>query len=457
MSKIIFTTIFIISLPAYSANYLGFMGAGGEPKSEAKTIFDTDLKPLSKFIHKSDWETKIAFNGGHKKTEKTLKKEFADKNIPVTSFTNEDYEKMISNYENKILNNEIKEGDQLLLVIDTHGAAASPLDKTHLISTSGEAITNLETLGASTVSMDRLEKLVQIANKKNIKLAIVDLSCHSGNSLKLANNKTCVISSTGPNHYGYGGWNSFSEHFFNKLKKNQSLEDLFLESLKVSTDPAFPMISSPVGLELNDLIYDKITPLLYSYNEGISKLSNYIHSKIKEEKSCELEGFEDLKKLAEEVASITNENFNERDFKKFNEALNDYIQFQEKIRQDLISLNYPELFKTIKKCQNKKCMEYTVDEILSTNFDWLEKFYEKNSLKDELANVTAFKLLKDELTKNKDLKKLRAYYNTRPFLEIRTFLKAKNVANETHNLYLTLYQQKSKSSKVPNPCGDFKL
>ena len=73
--------VLIISIIALSINsplifpnekHLYILGGGGDPAGDT-TIFDTDLKNMSKFANKSDWKTTISFNGGHKNTEKIIK------------------------------------------------------------------------------------------------------------------------------------------------------------------------------------------------------------------------------------------------------------------------------------------------------------------------------------------------------------------------------------------------
>lgn len=220
MSTIVFIIIFCSSFSVFSqVNHLVLMGGGGEPNGPT-TIFDKGLKNLSKFTNeeKLNWIPDIAFNGGHPETEKILRS-LVDKNIysPIKSFTPDTYEEKISRYEKKILDGDVKSGDKILLMIDTHGSPSSE-DETHKIST----------IGYNTVSIDRLQRLINLAEEKGVKLAIVDASCYSGNTLNLKSKKTCIMSAASAESIGSTSWN---EKFSENLKKGRNLEEIFLKLL----------------------------------------------------------------------------------------------------------------------------------------------------------------------------------------------------------------------------------
>lgn len=94
-------------------------------------------------------------------------------------------------------------------------------------------------------------------------MAIIDTTCHSGSTLALADDNTCVISGTGPNHYSY---TNFSQSFTAAMIKGMNLEEIFLQVRAMGYTAGFPMISTYLGQAVNSILYEKITPFLY-YSE----------------------------------------------------------------------------------------------------------------------------------------------------------------------------------------------
>lgn len=250
IKKIIFLNLLLISVNSFAVEKLLYvMGGGGEPAGEA-TIFDEGLETLALFTKNKEWKTKVSFNGGHKVTDGIIKTKMKNTNN-VGSFDEENFHRMINEMIAKLIKGELKEGDQLMLSIDSHGDRKAEKESTHSIS----LVKN------KTTSLDRLQMLVTLAAEKKVKLAIVDLSCNSGNLLSLNNNKTCIITGAGTENYGFS---SFGNKFFELMKSGKNLEDIFLESRKHDNTTDFPMISTPEGLSAN-FLYKKIIPFLY-YN-----------------------------------------------------------------------------------------------------------------------------------------------------------------------------------------------
>ncbi len=155
-------------------NQFYFLGGGGEPKGET-TIFDNDVKLISGFINSPGWETTVSFNGGHKKTEDIISTKLPNvKN--AGPFVEANYNKLIKEMTDKISDGTLASGDQLMISIDTHGGRKGK-EITHKISLSGSAATNLNTLaGATTVDLDKLQVLIDLAAAKGVKLAVIDMS-----------------------------------------------------------------------------------------------------------------------------------------------------------------------------------------------------------------------------------------------------------------------------------------
>ena len=275
----------------YAENFLVLIGGGGEPKGD-KTVFDSDMKNFGKNMENLKWNKEILFNGGHKKTEEIIETFHSKDKSPAKNFTSENYKKMIENYKLKIQNNEIKSGDQLMIFNSSHGAARETGDLSHQIATSGGAYTNLENLAGSTkVSLDDLQEIIQLTNKKGIQLGIVDLSCHSGTTLALKEKapNTCIISATGPNHLAYGGGDSFADLFYKGLKPGLSLEEVFLKARLGTRDYSYPMISTNIDDNNFKKIYASITPYLYFSDSNSDKLIPYLISNSTDPLLCERE------------------------------------------------------------------------------------------------------------------------------------------------------------------------
>lgn len=293
----------ITSTNLFAANHMFFIGGGGEPNGST-TIFDGSVETLGKNLSKSKWKYQASFNGGHSNTESLLSKNFSNPVAPTTSFTEANYKKLIEDYTKKINSGEITSSDQLMIIINSHGAEKSETngEVTHRISAAdtkkSSGIKNYDSLdGSEVVSLDALAALVKLTNEKGIKLGIVDMSCHSGNTQALKKNapNTCVITSTGPVHYGYSGPTTFNGHFVSNLKPGVSLEQAFLTARAAAQDYGYPMISTPEGQKISNELYPSVTPYLYYKNSNTDKLTNYIKNNSSDQLICHRENqFNDL-------------------------------------------------------------------------------------------------------------------------------------------------------------------
>ena len=265
MKIIVLLICFTVMNATYAKEYLLLIGGGGEPNTET-TIFDSGLFNFGKNLKKSKWNYNVSFNGGHPITEKILKNQYSTRKSPVTDFTSDNYTKLLESYKNNILNGTIKSGDQLMIIIYTHGAKGSDGQLTHSIAATGSSLADLNTLsGANLVSLDKLEEIVKLTNERGIYLGIADLTCHSGATLALKKNapNTCIITSTSPDHLGYTGPDSFSDIFLKYLSRGQSLESIFLKARATSKDSSFPMISTDENNTIVSDIYKGISPYLF--------------------------------------------------------------------------------------------------------------------------------------------------------------------------------------------------
>jgi mannose/fructose-specific phosphotransferase system component IIA len=271
------------------------LGGGGDPKGES-TTFDDSLRELAKEKNTLSLHLDASFDGEHATTESILANEL---NVSSVNFTKTSFQSKIDSYVQKITNGEIASGQELMIIIDTHGA--SPSGTTHNISTVEKPLTDYDHLAEnSSVSMDALAALSKTAQEKKVKLAILDLSCHSGSSLPLANEYTCVLTGSGPDLYAYS---NFPVLLYQEMKHGDNLENAFLRARKKQALPSFPMISTPSGLTSNDLLYGLLNPYMRSADKEGDKpfddLSAYLKSLATSNGFCQRD--QDFGQLLEQI------------------------------------------------------------------------------------------------------------------------------------------------------------
>lgn len=342
--------LLFISTTLKAENHMIVLGGGGEPQGNT-TIFDSTMKTLGKNLQSTDWKYQISFNGGHADTEQIMSSHYPNPVAPITNFTADKYAQMISEYKARILMGDIGPDDQIMIIMNSHGASKGRINmKTHQVSATGGAARDLNNLsGSKLVSMDDLEELVKLTNEKGIKLGIVDLSCHSGNTLALKKDapNTCIITATGPNHYGYAGDVAFSGQFMKNLKKGTTLEMAFLNARAETRDASFPMISTDEGEAIAAEVYAKITPYLYYYDPKADKLTDYLLNNSSDCIVCTRDHqfqalFDQINKL-QAASGGRRQGFNGEELKKL---ILDYKKEQDEILKAANALGYPMLNKT---------------------------------------------------------------------------------------------------------------
>lgn len=473
MSKrLVLTLSLCFTYSTFAASHMVVIGGGGEPDRD-HTIFDIELDNAANYLRRSNWETRIAFNGGHAKTEKIAEKIASKSKRPNNEFTPEAYEAIISEYERKITAGEIKTGDQLVLMISSHGSQKVANNNTHLISTSTQSkkgLSDYNNLDANTVSLDRLERLTQLAEERGIKLGILDFSCHSGLSQKLANKNTCVISSTGPEHFAWGGTkNTFSATFTSKMRRGKSLEDVFLDAMKDKRETAFPMISSPVGKQLQDTIYPLITPYLHDTRSNItsSKMKQFYQDSYDKDR-CEYlaDDYRTLIDFTHDIEKISRR----ANYAKLRDLLAQYYGVQRGIVQNLKFLNTKIDTKTKKDyCDNSSgvryCMKFTELEILNLDTQAMIALNMRQlntaSSKDKARLQSTVKIYEDVAKAKENLLKDQAIKTAVNFWDKSEHLNntrklAENIATETQIAYVNSYQALRKKENN-GPCADIKL
>jgi hypothetical protein len=470
------------------AKQLYFLGGGGDPDGTT-TIFDRSISQVSKFTQSagSEWSIKHSFNGGHSETEKLLKAQMPS-DSSLGNFTEENLNKTLADLETKLNSGELKSGDQLLLMLNSHGAMKLKKEKSHSIALSSSAAVDLKTLeGTELFPMDRFEKILTLASEKGIKVGLVDLSCFSGNSLKISNKNICVISASGENQYSYvdqnnastsaGIYNAFGARFLDGLKTGQNLEDIFLKARAGSFNPDFPMISTDTGSIVNNLIYKLISPyLMYNYKSTTDFSESYDPLDLSKSFCKTQTQFDEVQKRMDEIknlSSIPGNLLDTTNLKKALTAYRDYQVYYEKAYKDwsakeeevknIIAKDYPDQVELFEKENGGAILESNYLAMMKKFEDLIKKEDIPEDKRNYYRRTLAGLVVKDKIVKELNVKisadskaklaKFREIYMKSG--KIKDF--SDEVSAEAKKLYDVLYRANSKGNKIKNPCKDFVL
>lgn len=466
-------TIFIAH--ANAANYFLAIGGGGEPKKES-TNFDSMIEGLGKKSRElTNWKREVVFNGGHRITESIIEKGFGSKGKP---FSKNNYLETIDKYKRMIQNGEIKPGEKLLVFIGTHGAQQEGKEITHKISTTDATITNYEHFSDDSASLDDVKKLSDLALERGIKLGIIDISCHSGATLSLANKNTCVITAAGPSHYGYIGPDTFSDKLISQIAPGKSLEEIFLPARKEAIDMSFPMISTETGEFVQNEIYEKISPYLFYFDEKSNKLGKYLKNSLKDDSCCNGRREPEFEKLIRDIARniqhISNSK-SQKDYKLLLEALREYHDLQEKLKVDLRKIiekgkEIVEVCATVPEYKEKKCNSFEIGDLLSqynpheSSLPFFKKLIaqaenpkERKERKFDLALIKKAMATRDQLKKTRpDIISVDNFFKQVEAGERKSINLAARISLALREIYHDRYlSKKAASGPLRNPCSDF--
>lgn len=233
--------------------YALFLGGSGDSAGDT-TVFDQDLSLFANKIKSAGYDqASVLFDGNHATSKRIARA--IDPN--AQSFRPEKVQAKIEQLSRQI-DQDMKPGDQLLVVVDTHGArkrAAESSEKGHKVETEDPD---------NPFDVKALAQLQARAKAKGVRLAIMDMSCYSGNTLDLADGNTCVIAASSADSVAFS---DFAPNLFSKLQKDRSLEDSFLKARlatpygqpKISTqadqiaNAALQSVESNVRFDINDL------------------------------------------------------------------------------------------------------------------------------------------------------------------------------------------------------------
>ena len=487
IKTITFLLLLYCSIPlGYSGEQqLYLFGGGGGPDGD-KTIFDDELNLISQFANskESSWKTSYTFDGGHSQTEKILQTKFK-KATSFGQFTKTNFLNSLQDIEEKLKN--LKKGDQLLLIMNTHGLSNTASESTHSIITSPKASDNINsTDSARYASMDEFEKIAALADEKGVKLALIDLSCYSGNTLKLKKKNICIISTTGENQLGYSDslgtpknkLMTFEGRFLNGMKKGENLENLFLNSRKDSQYQDFPMISTDTGILMNDLLAKILEPYLIFNIQGKYDFSEKYDSKNIPEALCKTQNeFSEIKKSLAEITNLYSISTTLIESTALENSLNAYRDYQLAFEKsfsesqiagnevkEIIRRDYPDqasLFDDEEGNailtlipEREKAMQVLKNVIASdknSSFtDLYQKSYDKLAQKNKISQTISSKIS----AASKDImdKFAKSYVHSDKTQEL-----ANNVASAAKLFYDKIYRSQEIIKGGNNPCKDFIL
>lgn len=500
--KVSFFTLLVVSLQCFGKGQMLILGGGGEPvrievqqsnlgkvKGQSSsdgvvdnpgTIFDNVLENTGKYsATQTQFDTSIVFDGDGKRdhTKSIIKKYYQADQIKAPRLTEKSFNAQVESLLKSIDEGKIKSGENILIQIMSHGAEKRSYDgeETHRIAmASGTGVSDLQSLsGAETVSLDLLKKVAEKAKEKNIRLGILDFSCHSGSTLSLANENTCVITSTAPDLYGYGGEASFDSVFSKNMKPGKTLEQVYIEAIESrSNDPEFPMISTPIGLSLQEAFYNKVEMFLkYFEKNSLDKLEKKMVFEDHESLCRKLvQDYDELMKILKDLRKATDiALFGEINFLQTRESLEKYLHYQLDLMKSMEAGKKLNDQKPINVCFRKKCSELTEKKLAEIDFDEYIKMEEQyldfaNSESDKRRAMRRLDLALKEYEYFKKMRSSNEHF--RKYSEAisemnkdggKSYVLAHRASAQLKNLYQGLYKRGAYRDDKPNACSNFTL
>lgn len=416
------------------------LGGGGEPTG-ATTIFDKTLTNLGTFSKSSGWKPTVVFNGGHRTTEALAKQAGGGKNISATT---DNLNKQIEAFKQKIQRGELRSGDQLMISVATHGLEATAPFETHAVSSKN-----------GTFNMDRLKALRDLAEKKGIQLAIMDFSCHSGATLKLGTDKTCVISAASANV----GYNNAGEAIAGNLRGGTNLEFAFLgaRASEKALSPGTPQISTEAGRKtyqatafLSDSMRERTSLDMWaekSKKADACNLTNSSYAKL----ASELKDIKDSHGRLVGIRTLVGLPDVDQSKAQLQAAIKDY----ETARNQAVNTH-----KAKAALDQKVCMDLLPKQQYCGTMSQFE--YGHQVVKEQYA-AKPTPALRAELQgyekfiQREDFVDWQQTSKTYDKQSQDLYWKAEKVGRAERKIYDALYTHYSKESKAPNPCRNFKL
>lgn len=230
--------LILFASTSFAGTRLVYFGGGDSSVKSDATLFEQGFLNTARFAGQKNLPSEFFY-----RTElpKQVTSESASR---VGQFTPQNFKAKIDALTQDILRGRIKSGEQLMVIIDTHGSPGGRPGELN-ISVNGEKVSDAV-----------LMKLIDAANKKGVKVGLLGGTCYSGNLMKYMSDKVCVITGAQPDRVAYSG---FWEKLMNELgnERNPNLEVAFLRARLASTNGRTidqPMISTPAGIAVDRIL-----------------------------------------------------------------------------------------------------------------------------------------------------------------------------------------------------------
>lgn len=421
--------IFLIYFPARAEKtYAFYFGGGGEPQEKKETMFLDDLKDFNQLLKNKSWSPIVLHNGGHPVDDAWIKQSMPKATSP---FNKKELDKTLKDAEDKIQSGQIKPGDQMMIIITTHGLPNDGSEVTHQIA-----------VNDGDVSVAKLQQVKELAEKKGVRLAIIDTSCYGSESLTLASDKTCVISMSDQTTS-----NSLDGHtFFEGLGAEKNLEDAFLEGrTKADISTAQPQISTETGRFLRN----KLKALSRAAQDSRGLV---VDGKVQDSCKYNQKNIDDLKALLTEI--------NSGDDIKNDPQTSEWMKTLEVHRKK--ELEVYRLIEQVKKSDTELC--YKMSEVYQkcrkmSELEVMLSAYEDDVAKkndpDGISKYTVGSIKK--LLESSQYQQYKAQVNKVELLAKETDSKKYEIAKIEKAIYNQQYKKFSTANKSENPCRKFKL
>jgi len=223
--------VFATTAQAGDKYMYSFGGAG----DAGENLFTNEFQNISTTAQRNGWQNQILFGRNPSESAKVQN----NASSPVKEFSQKNFKDSLDQIVSDAQSGKIKSGDQVLIMIDSHGSpyltshSDGTVDKAHNVSCSD-----------GDCSLGPLEQVIKTLESKGVKVALVDLSCYSGQSMNLASSKTCVVSATSANDVSRF---FFSKNFIANMKSGTSLENVFLSARLAGDSVGRAEISTTAG------------------------------------------------------------------------------------------------------------------------------------------------------------------------------------------------------------------
>jgi soluble cytochrome b562 len=269
------------------------------------------------------------------------------------------------------------------------------------------------------------------------------------------------------------------------MKRGKSLEDVFLDTRKSTTDNSYPMISTPEGIAINKDIYPNLTPYLYYYeaDPNLDKMTNYLLEASTNGGLCTRKNqYDELQRQLESLRAASTLNMN-KNIPEINRIKNLIAQYKEKQDRYIslarnwgtAELSHTETFSgtgTAGKKSSTMTGNFTWQQMIETDYDGIIKNVTnaKKSTKDPFTQAQ-FQSSIEMHSKARDKKNeiLSLYPNLKDYKQKfkeqvnemqGTYAIANQIALEERKLYDSMYsnlRSEKKANKQSSACKEFML